>query len=206
MARSTPRPLVKSSTACSKSSFAVTTTRSAPYSSARFSFPGVPTVPITRAPALTASWVVNRPTPPPMALISHRLAGLETVEGVEHVIAGQRLDRQRGTDIKGISVGQRHQNVGRRNRLFRIAAALFDEGGDAVADLQAAHVGPSFETVPEISKPSTSGYVKGADRCRCGFAYPPNCSRRRRHQPALRPGRDRFGQVGHDELLGPPGE
>jgi hypothetical protein len=48
----------------------VTTTRSAPYSSARFSLPGVPTVPMTRAPGFTASWVVNSPTPPPMALIS----------------------------------------------------------------------------------------------------------------------------------------
>ena len=50
-ARSTPAPSVRSSTAATKSVWPRLMTASAPYFSGRFSLPGVPTVPMTRAPA-----------------------------------------------------------------------------------------------------------------------------------------------------------
>ena len=54
--------------------------------------------------ALTASCVVNRPTPPPIALIKPS-PRLYAVDGMEHVVAGQRLDRQRGGHIEGDRIG-----------------------------------------------------------------------------------------------------
>ena len=65
------------------------------------------------------------------------VAALEPVDGVKHVIGGERLDGERRTNIETHAVGQLDQAGGGRDAFLGIGAALVREGGDAVADLDA---------------------------------------------------------------------
>jgi hypothetical protein len=87
----------------------------------------------------------------------HRFSRLDPVDCVEHVVSGQWLHRESCADLEGDIIGQGHQHVGGRDCLLGVGASLLEEGRDAVAELHTADAGSELDTVPEISRPSTSG-------------------------------------------------
>ncbi len=68
----------------------------------------------------------------------NRFSRRDAVNRMQHVIAGQRLHRERSPDVERDRVRQRHQHIGGHDRLLRIGAALLQERRDAVADFHAA--------------------------------------------------------------------
>ena len=66
------------------------------------------------------------------------------MDRVEHVVAGQRLDGERGAGFQRYGVGKRHEDIGRGHRLLRICPPLFNKGRDTVPDLHAADIRPEL--------------------------------------------------------------
>jgi len=106
MARSTPFPFVKSSTTFSKSSWLVTTTRDAPYANARFSLPGVPVVPITRAPAMDRELGAGEPDGRRRCIDQDGVAPLQPVDRPQHVIGGSAWIGNAAPTSRPDAVGQ----------------------------------------------------------------------------------------------------
>ena len=79
---------------------------------------------------------MNRPTPPPIALISTVSPGSNSINRVKHVVAGHRLNGKSGTDVEGDRIRQRHEDFGGSYGPFGISATFFDESGHAVAYFQ----------------------------------------------------------------------
>ena len=60
------------------------------------------------------------------------------------MIAGQRLDGERRSDIERDAVRQPHQHIGRHHRLLRIGATLFEKSRDALADFDSSYARPEL--------------------------------------------------------------
>jgi hypothetical protein len=72
---------------------------------------------------------------------------------VQHVIAGQRLNGERGSDIERDVVRQSHQHGGSDDHLLRVGAALFDKGGDTLADFHPTYARPELRNRSGDLKP-----------------------------------------------------
>ena len=108
MARSTPRPWVKSSAASSKSSFVVITTRawrSGPGHA--FSFTYLQTGADVAGADCHGKLRGEQADAPADRVDKNRLPGLEAVERRQHVVAGQRLNGERRSESKGMASGSR---------------------------------------------------------------------------------------------------
>src|SRR5271168_2984500 len=123
-------------------------TRAAPYSSARFSLPRVPTVPITIAPACTANCVANRPRPPPIACRRMTSPGLVTLTLCKHVPSGQRLNRKGRGDLEAHRIRDPRESFRGDDAALGEAAGFLGERRDAVADGDAANVGSERGDAP----------------------------------------------------------
>ena len=117
-----PRPPVKAITASTKSSSSRLMTLAAPYSSARFSLPLVPTVPMTVAPACDGELRREQADAAADRVDQHDVARLGRADVVEQMPGGQPLDGERRRDVErpcrpGSGRGAlRARRTGRRSR------------------------------------------------------------------------------------------
>ena len=126
-------------TTSTKSSSSRLTTLAAPKSSARSSLPFVPTVPMTVAPARTASCVANRPTPPPMAWIRMTSPGLVTLTLCSRCHAVSAWIGKAAAMSRPMPAGIGIKRFDPGHALIGEAARFLQESRDAVADLHARY-------------------------------------------------------------------